>query len=150
MNTTTKASLVFTVVLLVISLIFAVQNMTELKTTRQAVVDRDSEIVRLSQMLGHEQEMNRRLVMRPQAPAPTPVVQTSKAIEDRFAALEAEVKNKASEIAAQELEKQMLVERVEKNEIVREKETYRHPEEDPRRPLQSERFLKSKTSSVSR
>ncbi|MFT5857818.1 MAG: hypothetical protein ACI8XO_005080 [Verrucomicrobiales bacterium] len=122
MNTTTKASLVFTVILLVVSLIFAVQNMTELKTTREAMVDRDTEIARLSGLLTHEQEMNQRLVMRPQI-QPQPVAQTTtSAIEKRFEALEAELDIKQELINAQEAEKEMLVERVEKQEIVREKE----------------------------
>ena len=122
MNNTTKASLGATVVLLVIALVIAVQNMTELKSVRQAVKDRDNFIAGLELQLAHEKEMNRKLVMRPQAPPAEAVVKVSPAIEERFAALEQELMVKAAEIAAQEEEKKMLVERVEQQEIVREKE----------------------------
>jgi hypothetical protein len=126
MNTTTKASLGVTVILLVIALVIAVQNMSELKSARKAVDDRDeaiaardAEIGRLGQALAHEQAMNQKLVMRQTAPA---VVGTSPALEQRLNALELELQTKAIEIAAQEEEKKMLVERVEKQEIVRESE----------------------------
>jgi hypothetical protein len=118
MNTTTKASLGVTVILLVISLIIAVQNMSELKSTRQAVVDRDAEIGRLNGLLAHEQDMNQKLVLRPLASA----TKASPALEARLNALEMELQNKTAEIAVQEEEKNMLVERVQKQEIVREKE----------------------------
>ena len=72
MNTTTKASLGFTVILLVVALIFAVQNMTELKSVRKAVEDRDARIALLDQQLAHERDVYKTLVERtqkPQAPA---------------------------------------------------------------------------------
>ena len=47
MNTTTKFSLGATVVLLVIALIIAVQNMTELKSAHQLVAAHKDEIDRL-------------------------------------------------------------------------------------------------------
>ena len=50
------------------------------------------------------------------------MVQTSPALEQRLTALEQELQNKAIELAAQEEEKNMLVERVQKQEIVREQE----------------------------
>jgi len=122
MNTTTKASLGFTVILLVVALIFAVQNMTELKSVRGAVEDRDARIAELDRQLAHEREIYKTLVARTETvPAPA-VVETSPALEQRLTALEQELQNKAIEIAAQEEEKQMLVERVQSQEIVREKE----------------------------
>ena len=121
MNNTTKASLGATVILLVVALVIAVQNMTELKSARKAVTDRDAEIVRLSTQLQHEREMNQKLVMRPPVAATPAVVQTSPALEERLSALEMELKAKEADLARQEAEKDMLVERVEKREIVREK-----------------------------
>lgn len=120
MNTTTKASLGATVVLLGIALVVAVQNMSELKSARQAVEDRDAEISRLSDQLAHEREMNQKLVMRPQLPDTPAVAQVSSALEERFNALEMELQKKSKELADQELEKQLIVERVEKREVIRE------------------------------
>ncbi|MGI9240285.1 MAG: hypothetical protein ACR2RV_05760 [Verrucomicrobiales bacterium] len=122
MNTTTKASLGFTVILLVVALVIAVQNMTELKSVRADVEDRDMRIAELDQQLAHEREVYKTLVARTQA-APAPVVvNTSPALEQRLTALELELQNKAIELAAQEEEKQMLVERVQEKEMVREQE----------------------------
>lgn len=119
MNTTTKASLGVTVVLLVVSLVIAVQNMTELKSSRAKVVDLEAQIALQKGLIEHEQLMNQKLVMRSAVAAPA-VAQMSAAMEQRMAAIEAEMTIKAEEIKRHEQEKAILVDRVEKREIIRE------------------------------
>lgn len=122
MNTITKFSLGATVLLLVAALIIAVQNMTELKSARQAVIDRDQHIERLeidnerlAATVAHEQGMNKTLIARLTAQAQAaPVAATI--VEDRLARIEQELQNKKIEIAAQAAEQEMLVERVEQKQ----------------------------------
>ncbi len=129
MNTITKFSLGATVLLLVAALIFAVQNMSELKSARQAVVDRDveikrlgAELERLDNTIAHEQGMNRNLMARLNAESAAPPA-SMKAMQEKMAKLEAEMANEKIELAAQAAEQEMLVERVEKKqqeELVKE------------------------------
>ena len=128
MNTTTKFSLGATVVLLVIALIIAVQNMTELKSAHQRVADHAEEITRLRTELAkrdsdvlYERDMNRKLIARSAVPAPAPV---PAALEAKIAAIERELESNQLDQVKVEAETDMLAAAVEAKqnaELEREK-----------------------------
>lgn len=127
MNTTTKFSLGATVVLLVIALIIAVQNMTELKSAHQRVADHEKEIGRLTTELSkrdaailYERDMNRKLIARSAVPAVAPV---SAALEAKIAAIERELEASQLDHGKVAAEADMLAARVEAKqeaELIRE------------------------------
>lgn len=122
MNTTTKASLGATVILLVVALVVAVQNMSELKSARGKVADLDARIEDLKGQVEHERQVYKDLLTRTKAqPAPAvAVASASPELEEKYDALQLEIARKTAEIEAQKEEKKLLVERVENKEIVSE------------------------------
>jgi len=121
MNTTTKASLGATVILLVLALVIAVQNMTELKTTRAKVADLNDQKLSLQASLDRETKKNDELMMRVINPPAPAVAAPSPDLMRKIAQLEEGLLQAQVDQVAQAKEKQMLIDRVQDKEIVREK-----------------------------